>query len=101
MLWNRARSSGIAALLRHGAGDRGARNHPLPEIAALDADPYPLDVDPYALDCHRKAGRIASECREWAKANIKPGVSIRYVLETVEDTIRERGAAPGFPAQSS
>jgi methionyl aminopeptidase len=58
-------------------------------------------VDPYALDCHRKAGRIAADCREWAKANIKPGVSIRYVLETVEDTIRERGAAPGFPAQSS
>jgi methionyl aminopeptidase len=63
--------------------------------------PYPLSVDPYALDCFRKAGRIASDCREWAKANIKPGVSIRYVLETVEDTIRQRGAAPGFPAQSS
>lgn len=73
----------------------------MPEIAAARAGPYPLDVDQHALDCFRKAGRIASECREWARSNIKPGVSIRYVLETVEDTIRERGAAPGFPAQSS
>lgn len=54
-----------------------------------------------ALDCFRKAGRIASECREWAKENIKPGVTIRHVLETVEARIRERGAQPGFPAQSS
>jgi len=58
-------------------------------------------VDTYALECFRKAGRIASECREWAKLNIQPGVPIRHVLETVEDTIRARGAAPGFPAQSS
>ena len=58
-------------------------------------------VDKQALECFRKAGRIASECREWAKLNIQPGVTIRHVLETVEDKIRERGAEPGFPAQSS
>jgi len=58
-------------------------------------------VDAHALDCYRKAGRIASECREWAKLNIRPGVTIRHVLETVEAMIRERGAQPGFPAQSS
>ena len=58
-------------------------------------------VDQHGLDCFRKAGRIASDCREWAKDNIKPGVSIRSVLESVETMIRERGAAPGFPAQSS
>jgi len=58
-------------------------------------------VDAHALDCYRKAGRIASECREWAKENIRPGVPIRRVLETVESMIRERGAEPGFPAQSS
>src|SRR5262249_6769296 len=33
--------------------------------------------------------------------NIRPGVPIRSVLETVESMIRERGAEPGFPAQSS
>jgi len=58
-------------------------------------------VDQAALECFRKAGRIASECREWAKENIRPGVRIQTVLETIEDKIRAQGAAPGFPAQSS
>jgi len=58
-------------------------------------------VDAYALECSRRAGRIASECREWARENIKPGVEVRHILETVEDMIRERDAQPGFPAQSS
>ncbi len=58
-------------------------------------------MDSHALDCHRRAGRIAKECREWAVENIKPGVKVRTILETIESTIRERGAAPGFPAQSS
>ncbi len=49
----------------------------------------------------RQAARIAAECREWARANIKPGVTVRSILETIESMIRERGAAPGFPAQSS
>jgi len=57
--------------------------------------------DDHALDSFRAAGRIASECREWAKANIRPGVEVRRILETIEGMIRERGAAPGFPAQSS
>jgi methionyl aminopeptidase len=58
-------------------------------------------LDDYALSCFREAGRIASSCREWARENIRPGVPVRHVLETIEDMIRERGAAPGFPAQSS
>jgi len=58
-------------------------------------------MDPYALDCHRRAGKIAKECREWAAAHIKPGVKVRTILETVEEMIRARGAEPGFPAQSS
>lgn len=57
--------------------------------------------DKTALDNFRRAGRIAAECREWAVANIKPGVEIRWVLESIEAKIRERGAEPGFPAQSS
>ena len=57
--------------------------------------------DKQALDSFRRAGRIASECRRWAVANIKPGVEVRAVLEAVEGLIRERGAQPGFPAQSS
>ncbi|MEM7311192.1 MAG: type II methionyl aminopeptidase [Planctomycetota bacterium] len=58
-------------------------------------------MDTHALDCHRRAGRIASECRNWAAENIKPGVKVRTILETIESMIRERGAEPGFPAQSS
>ncbi len=60
-----------------------------------------IRVDRHALDCYRRAGRIASECREWARVNVKPGVAIRAILETVEGMIREHGAEPGFPAQSS
>jgi len=58
-------------------------------------------VDPHALECFRRAGRIASECREWARENIRPGVQVRFILETIEEMIRARGAEPGFPAQSS
>ena len=58
-------------------------------------------MDSYALDCHRKAGKIAKECREWAAAHIRPGVTVRSILETIETMIRDHGAAPGFPAQSS
>jgi methionyl aminopeptidase len=58
-------------------------------------------MEAYALDCFRRAGRIAKECREWAAANIAAGVEVRHVLETIEGIIRENGAQPGFPAQSS
>ncbi len=58
-------------------------------------------VEPPGLDSFRKAGRIASEIREWAKQNVKPGVEMRWVLETVEQMTRDRGGEPGFPAQSS
>lgn len=60
--------------------------------------PFP---DETALAAWRRAGRIAAECREWARENIRPGVSVRWVLESVEQMIAERGAQPGFPAQSS
>ncbi|MFT4538040.1 MAG: methionyl aminopeptidase [Planctomycetota bacterium] len=62
---------------------------------------YSVLVEAYALDCSRRAGRIASECRQWAYEAIQPGVRIAEILETVESMIRERGAEPGFPAQSS
>src|SRR5262245_59621085 len=61
----------------------------------------PRFMDAHALDCHRRAGRIAKECREWAASHIRAGVRVREVLETVEEMIRARGAEPGFPAQSS
>ncbi|HIG86948.1 MAG TPA: type II methionyl aminopeptidase [Planctomycetes bacterium] len=58
-------------------------------------------METYALECHRRAGRIAAECREWARESIKPGVLMRDVLEGIEERIAQAGAAPAFPAQSS
>ena len=58
-------------------------------------------LDTHAIDSWRKAGKIASRCREWARSAIKPGVMVRSVLEGVEAMIRDEGAQPGFPAQSS
>ena len=49
----------------------------------------------------RKAGRIARDCREWARENIKPGVRLAHILETVEEMMAKEGAAPAFPAQTS
>ncbi|MEM9379296.1 MAG: type II methionyl aminopeptidase [Planctomycetota bacterium] len=53
------------------------------------------------LEKTRRAGKIASRCREWARDAIRPGVSLRHVLETIESMIREGGAQPAFPAQTS
>jgi len=58
-------------------------------------------IDREALEKWRRAGRIARDCREWARENIRVGVKIRTVLEGIESMIREQGAAPAFPAQSS
>jgi len=58
-------------------------------------------IDKEALEKWRRAGRIARDCREWARENIRVGVKIRTVLEGIESMIREQGAAPAFPAQSS
>ena len=53
------------------------------------------------LEKTREAGKIAARCREWAREAIQPGVQLRYVLETIESMIREDGAQPAFPAQTS
>lgn len=53
------------------------------------------------LDNWRLAGRIAAECREWARSTIAPGVRLRDVLEGIEQRIRAAGAIPAFPAQTS
>ncbi|MEW6073883.1 MAG: type II methionyl aminopeptidase [Planctomycetota bacterium] len=58
-------------------------------------------MEPHELDCLRRAGAIVKECREWAVENIRPGVPVRHVLETIEAMARARGGMPAFPAQSS
>ena len=67
-----------------------------------EGSPYPVPpMDAEGLEKTREAGRIASRCREWARDAIRPGVEQRFVVETIEAMIREAGAAPAFPAQTS
>lgn len=58
-------------------------------------------MDAEGLEKTRAAGKIAARCREWAREAIRPGVKLRTILETIESMIREEGAAPAFPAQTS
>jgi methionyl aminopeptidase len=58
-------------------------------------------MDAYALECTRRAGRIAADCREWARRSIAPGVLLRDVLEGIEARIAAAGGQPAFPAQTS
>ena len=53
------------------------------------------------LEKTRRAGRIVAQCREWARGAIQPGKSLREILSAIEGMIRDEGAAPAFPAQTS
>jgi methionyl aminopeptidase len=53
------------------------------------------------LETLREAGRIASRARNWAAETIKPGYLLRDLQEGMETIIREAGALPPFPAQTS
>ncbi|MFH1439971.1 MAG: type II methionyl aminopeptidase [Candidatus Woesearchaeota archaeon] len=48
-----------------------------------------------------KAGKIASDVREFSKTIIKPGAKLLDVAEQIEDKIRAFGAQPGFPVNLS
>jgi methionyl aminopeptidase len=48
-----------------------------------------------------KAGKIASEVREWSKSLFKPGAKLVDIANQIEDKIRECGAVPGFPVNLS
>lgn len=84
-----------------GADSADRASEPPPPLPAQGPLRILPPVDAYALECQRRAGRIASECREWARDAIRPGVEIRHVLESIEAKIRAADAAPAFPAQSS
>ncbi|MDD9953596.1 MAG: type II methionyl aminopeptidase [Candidatus Woesearchaeota archaeon] len=49
---------------------------------------------------YRKAGKIAAEALQYGLSLIKPGESMREVLDKIEQFILDKGAAPAFPAQS-
>lgn len=53
------------------------------------------------LERYRKAGKIASEVREWSKKLVKPGAKALDVAEAVESRIKENGAGIAFPCNVS
>jgi methionyl aminopeptidase len=58
-------------------------------------------MEPEILEIYRRAGKIASDARNWAAETIKPGMLLRELQEGVENRIRDAGALPSFPAQTS
>lgn len=58
-------------------------------------------MNPEILEIYRRAGKIASDARNWAAEAIEPGMLLRELQEGVEERIREAGAQPSFPAQTS
>lgn len=59
-------------------------------------------MDDEALRSYKEAGRIAADLRDWAAEQIEPGASMKDILSTVEERIREQDdAMPAFPPQIS
>lgn len=58
-------------------------------------------MDPEILEIYRRAGKIASEARNWAAETIEPGMRLRDLQEGVEERMRDQAALPSFPAQTS
>lgn len=48
-----------------------------------------------------KAGKIASEVREWSKSLFTPGARLLDIANQIEDKIKEKGAVPAFPVNLS
>jgi methionyl aminopeptidase len=62
---------------------------------------YPNIMNPEDKEKWVKAGKIASEVREWSKTVVKSGAKIVDVANAIENKIRELGAIPGFPVNIS
>ncbi|MBI1968665.1 type II methionyl aminopeptidase [Candidatus Woesearchaeota archaeon] len=58
-------------------------------------------MDQAIIDNYLKAGKITATAREFGQQLIKPGASVREILEKVEAKILELGGQPAFPAQIS
>jgi len=49
------------------------------------------------LDAYKKAGKIASEVREWSKELINPETKVLDIAEKIESKIKELGGEIAFP----
>lgn len=58
-------------------------------------------MDQSIIDNYIKAGKITAACLAYGKTLIKPGASVREILDKVEEKIAELGGKPAFPAQIS
>ncbi len=58
-------------------------------------------MDEQALENHIKAGKIASEAREYSREIVKPGTKLFDIAEEIETLIRKRGGEPAFPVNLS
>jgi methionyl aminopeptidase len=63
-----------------------------------EIEPVPDDE---ALKSYRKAGRVAAQALRFGAKQIKPGASMREMLDSVEAYIIKHGCGIAFPAQSS
>lgn len=57
-------------------------------------------MEPEVRRKYEQAGRIAAGALAFGVARIKPGASMREVLDQVEEYIHKHGGEPAFPAQS-
>lgn len=53
-----------------------------------------------SMDDYRTAGKVAQAALQYGLKLIKPGASMREVLDKIETFIAEHGCEPAFPAQS-
>ncbi|MBI2629518.1 type II methionyl aminopeptidase [Candidatus Pacearchaeota archaeon] len=53
------------------------------------------------IEQYKKAGKIASQARSFAKSIIKPGVLLLEITEKIENKILELGGKPAFPVNLS
>lgn len=54
-------------------------------------------MEPEELESYRRAGKMASEVREWTKDLVKNGASILEIAEKTEARIKELGGEIAFP----
>ena len=58
-------------------------------------------MDDAIKEKYREAGRIAGEARDKAAAMAESGVRLEEIAETAEQHIRDEGASPAFPTNTS
>lgn len=58
-------------------------------------------MKPEEIENYRKAGKIASQVKSYARTIIKKGVLLREIADKIENKIIELGAKPAFPVNLS